>query len=123
MSSTIENYLAAYEKGIMQLSTTNEIVNFQSSSTDAVTAIQLEKELDARFNEFVSVYDAVASIYIAMPDKSIQIIPEVDLGADFDPTSREWYVNAVSNKEKFNWSKPYVDVAMESMRLLVLKQL
>ena len=111
MSSTIENYLEAYEKGILQLSTTNEIVAFQSSSTEKVTAIQLEKELDARFNEFVTLYDAVASIYIALPDKSIQIIPEADLGADFDPTTREWYVNAISNKENFIWSKPYIDVA------------
>jgi len=113
MSSSIQNYLGAYEKGILQLSTSNEIVNFQSSAkaTDVVLANQFEKQLDTRFNEFVTLYDAVASIYIALPDKSIEIIPEADLGADFDPTSREWYVNAVSNKDSFSWSKPFVDVA------------
>ncbi|SDN08856.1 methyl-accepting chemotaxis protein [Psychrobacillus sp. OK028] len=113
MSATIQNYLAAYEKGILQLSTSNDIVEFTNSAkvTDEVLANQLEKNLDTRFNEFNSLYDAVASVYIALPDKTIEIIPEADLGAGFDPTSREWYKNAVSNKENFTWSKPFVDVA------------
>lgn len=113
MSSSIQNYLTAYEKGILQLSTSNDIVDFQNSAkaTDEVLANQLEKQLDTKFNEFVSLYDAVASVYIALQDKSIEIIPEADLGADFDPTSREWYINAVSNKDNFSWSKPFVDAA------------
>ena len=113
MSSSIQNYLAAYEKGILQLSTSNEIIDFQNSAkaTDEGLANQLEQQLDNRFNEFVSLYDAVASVYIAFPDKSIEIIPEADLGADFDPTSREWYTNAVANQDSFGWSKPFVDVA------------
>ena len=113
MSTTIQNYLAAYEKGLVQLSTSNEIVNFQNSAkaSDELLADQLEKQLDTKFNEFVSLYDAVASVYMALPDKSVEIIPEADLGADFDPTSREWYINAVSNNETFSWSKPYVDAA------------
>lgn len=113
MSTTIQNYLAVYEKGLLQLSTSNEIVDFQNSAkaTDHMLANQLEKQLDIRFNEFVSLYDAVASVYIALPDKSIEIIPESDLGAGFDPTSREWYINAVSNKDSFSWSRPFVDAA------------
>ncbi|WP_411747862.1 methyl-accepting chemotaxis protein [Psychrobacillus psychrotolerans] len=113
MTSSIQNYLAVYEKGILQLSTSNGILDFENSakSTNVVLATQLEKNLDTRFNEFVSLYDGVASVYIAFPDKSIEIIPEADLGADFDPTSREWYSNAVSNKERFSWSKPFVDAA------------
>lgn len=113
MTSSIQNYLAVYEKGILQLSTSNGILDFENNakSTNVVLATQLEKNLDTSFNEFVSLYDGVASVYIAFPDKSIEIIPEADLGADFDPTSREWYSNAVSNKERFSWSKPFVDVA------------
>lgn len=113
MSTSIQNYLATYEKGLIQLTTSNDIVDFQNSAkaTDKVLAKQLEKRLDTRFNEFVSLYDAVASVYIALPDKSIEIIPEADLGADFDPTSREWYLNAVSNKDSFSWSKPFVDAS------------
>lgn len=113
MTSSIQNYLAVYEKGLLQLSTSNAILDFENNekATNVVLTTQLEKNLDTRFNEFVSLYDAVASVYIAFPDKSIEIIPEADLGADFDPTSREWYSNAVSNKESFSWSKPFVDVA------------
>ena len=113
MTSSIQNYLAVYEKGLLQLSTSNAILDFENNekATNVVLTTQLEKNLDTRFNEFVSLYDAVASVYIAFPDKSIEIIPEADLGADFDPTSREWYSNAVSNKESFSWSKPFVDAA------------
>ena len=113
MTSSLQNYLAVYEKGILQLSTSNEILDFDNNAkaTNVVLATQLGKNLDTRFNEFISMYDAVSSVYIAYPDKSIEIIPEADLGADFDPTSREWYSNAVSNKETFSWSKPFVDAA------------
>lgn len=113
MTSSIQNYLAVYEKGLLQLSTSNAILDFENNekATNVVLTTQLEKNLDTRFNEFVSLYDAVASVYIAFPDKSIEIIPEADLGADFDPTSREWYSNAVSNKESYSWSKPFVDAA------------
>ncbi|WP_277584381.1 methyl-accepting chemotaxis protein [Psychrobacillus antarcticus] len=113
MSSSIQNYLAAYEKGVLQLSTSNDVVDFENNTkaTNEALANQLEKNLDTRFNEFASIYDAVASVYIAFPDKSIEIIPEADLGSDFDPTSREWYKNAISDKDNFSWSKPFVDVA------------
>lgn len=113
MSSSIQNYLSVYERGLMQISTTKEVVDFQaeSSTSDAIIASQLEKQLDSKFTEFTTLYDAVASVYYALPNKHIEIIPEADLGKDFDATTRDWYKNAVANKDDFSWSKPYLDAA------------
>ncbi|TQR20652.1 methyl-accepting chemotaxis protein [Psychrobacillus vulpis] len=113
MSSSIENYLSSYEKGIMQMSSTREIIEYmdEKNSPDTVTAIRLEKQLDSKLSEFLTLFDAASSIYYALPNKHLEILPEVDLGSDFDPTSRDWYKVATGNPEKFTWSKPYVDSA------------
>lgn len=104
MSTTIDTYLGAYEKGVLQISTSKEIVDFKGGASQTT-------KVDSKLNEFLSLYDAAASIYYALPNKHLEIIPKVDLGADFDPTSRDWYKDAVANKERFSWSKPYIDAA------------
>lgn len=113
MSSTIETYLGAYEKGVLQISTATEVLKFkdESTATDKLVATQLENQLLSKFDEFLSLYDAVTSVYYALPNKHLEIVPSVDLGADFDPTTRDWYKDAIANKEKFSWSKPYLDEA------------
>ncbi|MFO1442271.1 methyl-accepting chemotaxis protein [Bacillus sp. Bva_UNVM-123] len=67
-------------------------------------------ELAIDFNNYLNTYDDVTSIYAASP-KNLLIIPEVDLPAGFDPTSREWYKHAVENPNEVIWSEPYIDEA------------
>ena len=38
-------------------------------------------------------------------------MPNADLGADFDPTTREWYTLAVANPDVVQWTSPYIDQA------------
>ena len=113
MSLTIANYLGAYEKGLMQMSTTREIIDYvdESSAPDQVIASRLETQLDGKFKDFLSLYDATASVYYTLPNKHLEILPEADLGTDFDPTTREWYKSAMAETGSVHWSKPYIDSA------------
>ncbi|MFJ5769781.1 methyl-accepting chemotaxis protein [Psychrobacillus sp. NPDC093180] len=113
MSLSISNYLSAYEKGLMQLSSTREALDYRDerSTPDQATASQLKTELDAKFKEFSSLFDATSSVYYALPNKQLEIFPKVDLGSDFDPTVRDWYKSALTETNRVHWSKPYVDSA------------
>lgn len=111
MSSTIETYLGSYESALLQMSKSSEILEFNTEYTKAeqVVQSQLQQELSDKFKEFLTVYDATSAIYYALPTKQLEIYPAAELPADFDPTSREWYQNGLTNKEELIWSKPYID--------------
>jgi len=68
-------------------------------------------ELAIDFNNFLQNYSDVTSIYAASAKKNLLIIPEADLPAGFDPTSRDWYKQAVENSNQVVWSEPYIDEA------------
>ena len=48
-------------------------------------------------------------------------MPHADLGADFDPTTREWYQNAIAHPDAVQWSKPYTDSATGELVIAVSK--
>lgn len=108
ISYAIENFLGQYGKGIGQLSTTSTVKEFttldQNTSTDTYAPI-----LEQEFNSFLSFYEDAASVYLALPTKELVLMPQADLGADFDPTTRDWYQQATANPDTVQWSKPYKD--------------
>ncbi|MDW0111466.1 methyl-accepting chemotaxis protein [Sporosarcina aquimarina] len=106
MGISVENFLNQYGKGIQLLSSSDTLSNFTGPEGKEVP----EKELLSKMEEFLSVYPDASSAYYALPSKYVGISPTVDL-TGFDPTTREWYQNALSNPDKIQWSTPYVDEA------------
>ncbi len=113
MSSSIENYLGSYEKGIIQFSKSSEVLNYKGSSS--------AKEVSTKFNDFLSIYTSASSVYYAQTNRHLDILPKVDLGKDFDPTSRDWYKNAYNNPDKVYWTTPYIDQATKSYAITAAK--
>ncbi|MFJ7932838.1 methyl-accepting chemotaxis protein [Sporosarcina sp. NPDC096371] len=110
ISFAMENFLGQYGKGIGQLSSTPTVTEFKLPSEDTLThnpVANLEKE----FEHFLGFYEDVTSVYLALPTKEVVIMPQADLGADFDPTTREWYLNAIAHPDAVQWSSPYTDSA------------
>ncbi len=106
---TITNFLGQYEKGIYQLINSRSLTEFLAERSVDETAAQVT--LDSDLTAFLEVYEDVSSVYFALPDKHLTILPSVDLGADFDATSREWYKQAVENPDAIQWTSPYIDGA------------
>ncbi|QPR68014.1 methyl-accepting chemotaxis protein [Lysinibacillus macroides] len=108
MSDSINNYLQQYEKGLDQLSNSRNFENLMEvENPGSHTFPTLENEL----SQFLDTYDDAAFIYFAFPTREMIHIPHVDLGSDFDPTSREWYKEAASNPDAVYWTNPYIDAA------------
>lgn len=113
MSSSIENYLGNYEKGLIQFSKSNEVLNYKGKSSI--------KNIDAKFNDFLSIYNSTTSVYYAQTNRHLDILPKVDLGSDFDPTTRDWYKNAYNNPNKVYWTEPYIDQATKEYTISAAK--
>jgi methyl-accepting chemotaxis protein len=58
-------------------------------------------------------------VYFASMDKKMHIYPEADLGADYDPTIRPWYIDAIKVPGKTVMTKPYVDAATGDLIITV----
>ncbi|KAA0966770.1 methyl-accepting chemotaxis protein [Sporosarcina sp. ANT_H38] len=110
MSFAIENFLGQYEKGIAQLSTSPTVTGFKLSDEDSTTTNPITA-LETEFGNFLNFYEDATSVYLTLPTKEIIIMPNADLGDDFDPTTREWYKNAVEHPDVVQWSSPYNDSA------------
>ncbi|WP_342512975.1 methyl-accepting chemotaxis protein [Sporosarcina sp. FSL K6-1522] len=110
ISFAMENFLGQYGKGIGQLSTTPTVTDFTLPSEDNPTHNPIPA-LEKEFDSFLSFYEDATSVYLALPTQDIIIMPQADLGADFDPTTREWYQNAVAQPDIIQWSSPFIDSA------------
>jgi len=110
MGYAIENLLNQYGKGIAQFSISPTVTGFtlpdeDTTTTNSITVLETELE------SFLSIYEDTTSVYFTLPSKEIMIRPSADLGPDFDPTTREWYINAVEHPDVVQWSSPYIDSA------------
>jgi methyl-accepting chemotaxis protein len=61
------------------------------------------------FEGFVKTHPDVLSVYLGTADKKMHIAPKTEFPADYDPTSRGWYKDAVSNDGKVIATNPYED--------------
>ena len=82
-------------------------------SGNAATQQILEdtENLNEMFNSFEAYIEAnshVMHAYVGTKNKNMHIYPAVELPADFDPTSRPWYQDAVNTK-RIVWTSPYID--------------
>lgn len=113
MNYAISAFLDQFEKGLHLLSTSDQIQQFSvEEDEDGVDTNQLTNALTAQLTEALTMYDAALSVYYADPTQ-IVILPESDLGDDYDPTARSWYEDAVESNGEVAWSSPYQDAATE----------
>ncbi|PIC98508.1 methyl-accepting chemotaxis protein [Sporosarcina sp. P29] len=102
MSASIEADLQQYSKGLELLTDSSDYTNASATTGEAEVAKALQNTLET--------YPDVSSTYLSFATKETMIRPYVDL-TEFDPTTREWYQNAVAETEQVHWTKPYIDEA------------
>lgn len=95
------NYMKIYERATRLIS---EDPNVKVSRTSEESQEWMYKS----FQSFIKEYAEVKNVYVGYKDKTFHIWPEVELPADYDPTGRPWYTDAV-NKDDFIWTLPYND--------------
>lgn len=95
------NYMKIYERATRLIA---EDPNVKS----ARTLVENQEWMYKTFQAFINEYVEVKNVYVGYKDKTFHIWPEVELPADYDPTGRPWYTDAV-NKDDFIWTLPYND--------------
>ncbi|MBB6218458.1 methyl-accepting chemotaxis protein [Anaerosolibacter carboniphilus] len=81
---------------------------------------ELTQGMMAGFENFAESHPDVLHVYIGTKDKQMLLYPKADLPADFDPTSRPWYQDAVK-KNGLVWTDPYVDTDTKKLVVTVAK--
>lgn len=112
MNNSLQLFLDKYSASTKYIAESQLVLNhIRASSSSEVDNKAATEALALDFKDYLKQYEDVTSIYAASANKDLLIIPEVDLPAGFDPTSRDWYKNAISNPNQVVWSEPYIDEA------------
>lgn len=110
MGQSIENSLLQYEKSLHLLSSNPAVTDFigtQYGSAD-VDEKALQLALESSFESYMDQLPATGTVYFGFENKHAIFVPEDDI-TGYDPTSRGWYIDSVSQPDKVVWSDPYPD--------------
>ena len=110
MTYSVTSFMEQFEKGLIQLSTSNAVQNFNVEGTASENASILHSKLKTELAKSLNLYDSTLAVYYSHIDELVTA-PQMNLPSDFDPTTRPWYQNAVENPGEVTWSSPYVDAS------------
>jgi methyl-accepting chemotaxis protein len=108
IEGAIEKQFEVYTKSIDYLDE-NEIISSYDSED-----INYDQKVSDTLGTYTDTYSDVIHAYMGYENKKFIVYPFVDVGSDFDPTSRPWYSDAVAQKGII-WTSPYVDDATKEM--------
>lgn len=97
----IENYATSFEQSAFQLA---HDPNVQQISTHP----EYLPWMTGSFKAFMESHKDIQAVYVGTKDKKMLIYPQIELPADFDPTSRPWYKIA-TEKNVVSWTDAYID--------------
>lgn len=98
-------YIEAYMKGFQDLVVSNSTNDkLKIASKDTI------EDVNVVLDELLAVNPAIVNAYIGTADKTMILRPAQDLPADYDPTGRPWYTDAIA-KDGFAWTAPYQDAS------------
>ncbi|MFC0270662.1 methyl-accepting chemotaxis protein [Metabacillus herbersteinensis] len=109
LEGNIELSLKDYEKSLLRFGANNQVVGLLNDQSE-----QNSSNVVQEFKTFLETNDRVSLIYVGSENKQLFIEPEVELPADFDPTSRPWYELAKQTPDEVVWTEPYEDATSGS---------
>ncbi|QCR32333.1 methyl-accepting chemotaxis protein [Lysinibacillus sp. SGAir0095] len=109
LNLSIDNAITPKIHDIGKISNQMNTIGIQKENTQ-----QIEDYLE----QYIELHPEVESIYIGLADGSL-IIPNADVGADFDARERSWFKEAIAQKEQAIISDPYVSVTTNEVVVAV----
>lgn len=110
----IDNYFEGIGRQLNMLSTNIDLTDIQSNP-------EYEPFLKYLINNVKESNEEVSLLFYGTSNKKIYTSPEANVGADFDPTTRPWYSEAVQNKGEITISKPYKDAVTGKLVVSISK--
>lgn len=113
IENTIDYYNENLSQGIEYLALDKTVSNIQAYDTNLEEVFNI-------FDQYISTHPQISNIYVATPEKAMNIHPPVNLPDGYDPTIRPWYEGAASIKSVY-FSDPYADADTGNLVLTVSK--
>lgn len=114
LNQSLDSFLTNNEQNLEMLSNNFNVTDILSMPSEEY--IYLNNAL----KEYQAAHPDVQTVYLGTHTKQMFLYPAVGLPADFDPTSRPWYQDAVK-AGKMIWTPPYVDVGTGKVVITVAK--
>ncbi|PEB56102.1 chemotaxis protein, partial [Bacillus pseudomycoides] len=80
-------------------------------------------ELKKIFSQYINLHPEIEQVYIAGNDKKFVQEPDIQMPADYDPTTRPWYKDAVSKQGGIIVTEPYKDEINGRIIITIAKQM
>lgn len=119
VNQNVDLYLKEYERLTAMLAGNDQVVRYLASGASSKEGKAAWPYIQEAFQEALKSNNQLVNIYVASPSKEMTVEPKVELPADFDPTSREWFKDAAAKPEHPVWIEPYMDTATKTMVLTV----
>ena len=114
LNETLDTFLIGNEQNVEMLSNNFNI-------TDILTKpVEEHKYLYNALQNYKDAHPDIQTVYLGTYTKKMFLYPETKLPADFDPTSRPWYQDAIK-AGKLIWTAPYIDEGLGNMVITVAK--
>lgn len=110
----IDNYFTSFYSGLKLLVSSRELQKDAYLGTDTVNINLLLKNMVESRDDILNIYYAKGTSYLVSYPKS-------DVPADFDPTSKHWYLFAMDKPEEIIISNPYFDDQFQAQVVSISK--
>lgn len=114
LNETLDTFLISSEQNIEMLSNNFNVTDILNKPAEEHVYL---------YNALQNYKDAhpdIQAVFLGTHTKQMFLYPATNLEADFDPTSRLWYQDALK-ADKIIWTAPYVDKATGNMVITVAK--
>ncbi len=108
----LDSYLEKYEFIINSLS-------IHSNFKNVADPVAREKALE-QLEDVIQTDGQILYIYMGTETKDMVMKPDDDLGSDYNPTTRDWYLQAKAT-DNLVWTEPYFDETVNQMVVTVAK--
>ncbi len=110
----IDNELTAKGDFVRMLSNNINFINIESNSEYLPNLMDaLKGVMDSNQN--------IQNVYMGTATRDFYCYPNVELPADFDPSSRPWYKDAIENRGKLVFGEPYITASDGSTVISISK--
>lgn len=115
LTTSIDNTVTAY---LNHFSKTIDSVSTLPETKKAMADPAAEQQLLALLDKTVKSNPDMLFFYMGTENGKMIMKPDDDLGPDYDPRTRDWYIAAKSQKGTF-WTDPYFDETVNQMVVTV----
>lgn len=106
LEKTIQIYLDNYSSVLTSYGSTSLVSDFLVDGSSSNQNTMLEG-----FNQVLENYPSMQVLYLATKEKEFHSSPSVELPADFDPTTRDWYTAAMLSPGEVIYTDVYIDTS------------